>query len=119
VPSGEQNIPPEHGNFMEHWDLMIELDDTLATWRLARLPRTGDHTPIAATRLGDHRKAYLTYEGPLSRDRGEVTRVEEGTCEILGSGENEWRFRLMGIRVSGEFCLSDRGDGWRFARIGR
>ncbi len=29
-------------------------------------------------RLADHRRAYLTYEGPLTGNRGSVTRVDQG-----------------------------------------
>jgi hypothetical protein len=60
-----------------HFDLMFETStgSPLATWRAASWPlRTG--TPL--TPLPDHRRAYLTYEGPLSNDRGFVRRVETG-----------------------------------------
>lgn len=93
---------------------MIEREDALATWRLERLPRTGDATPITATQLPDHRKAYLTYEGPLTKDRGEVSRVEEGACEILAKAADAWRFRLKGAQLTGEFELRSDGDGWQF-----
>jgi len=93
----------EHGG--EHWDLMIEQSAGLATWRLARMPAAEDHAPIPATRLPDHRKAYLEYEGPISRDRGEVRRVEEGACEILEQAAAGWRVVLRGARLSGRFVL--------------
>ncbi len=37
-----------------------------------------------AVRLADHRPAYLDYEGPVSRGRGDVTRVLSGTYATLG-----------------------------------
>ena len=89
----------------EHWDLMIEQDDGLATWRLARMPSADDAAPIAATQLGLHRKAYLDYEGPVSGDRGEVTRVDAGACEILEQNERCWRVRLMGRTLAYTYAL--------------
>ncbi len=34
-------------------------------------------------RLPDHRRHYLTFEGELSRNRGRVTRVATGRCNII------------------------------------
>ena len=65
-----------HGG--EHWDLMLEQGNTLLTWQLLREPFELASLPIPARRIGDHRKAYLDYEGSLSRNRGDVRRVGEG-----------------------------------------
>jgi hypothetical protein len=47
---------------------MIEQPDALATWQLADDPtRTEAPRAITATRIGDHRKAYLTSGQPGSR----------------------------------------------------
>jgi len=32
--------------------------------------------------IAPHRRAYLTYEGPVSGDRGRVRRVAKGWCEV-------------------------------------
>lgn len=63
----------------EHWDLMLERGEVLWTWRLDRDPLDPRNYPIPAERIGDHRKAYLTYEGPISGGRGTVRRVDQGT----------------------------------------
>ncbi|MEM8836425.1 MAG: hypothetical protein AAGD00_11490 [Planctomycetota bacterium] len=36
--------------------------------------------PFDAARMGDHRRAYLDYQGPVSGGRGRVSRVDEGAC---------------------------------------
>jgi hypothetical protein len=64
-----------------HYDLMYESapGSALTTWRLPIWPVTAA-TPIE--RLPDHRRDYLTYEGPVSNNRGQVARVASGDCQI-------------------------------------
>lgn len=95
--------PPAVGK-PSHWDLMLERDGRLLTWSLAALPAiwggdgATDGQSLAATRLADHRVAYLDYEGPISGDRGRVTRVERGEYDVLAEMDNEIRVRLCGER---------------------
>ncbi|HBE68769.1 MAG TPA: hypothetical protein DDW52_11540 [Planctomycetaceae bacterium] len=42
---------------------------------------------VSAERLIDHRRHYLTYEGPVSGNRGEVKRVASGTYERFAYGK--------------------------------
>lgn len=84
-----------------HWDLMLDLGETLATWKLtgnplATMPPAEPTAPIHAQRIADHRRAYLTYEGPISGDRGHVRQIESGDCRwSLVKGE-EWLVELQG-----------------------
>src|SRR5262245_48875567 len=68
----------EHDYPERHWDFMVEVGESLWTWRLPVLPQPG-MGPIPATRIGDHRRAYLDYEGPVSGNRGTVVRREAGS----------------------------------------
>lgn len=34
------------------------------------------------TVIPPHRRAYLTYQGPVSNNRGHVKRITSGTCEV-------------------------------------
>src|SRR5262245_29825311 len=70
----------EHDHPSLHWDLMLEAGDVLQTWRLANPPEVGS-SPIEAMALGDHRIAYLEYEGPVSRNRGTVRRWDAGVFD--------------------------------------
>src|SRR5437764_266524 len=67
----------EHDHPRRHWDLMLEAGGALCTWRLEAWPRDG--VQIRAELIGDHRLAYLDYEGPVSGNRGRVERRDEGT----------------------------------------
>ena len=77
-----------------HYDLMLEqdADGPLTTWRLPHWPPlAGDgFEPIAP-----HRRAFLEYEGPLTRDRGRVARVAAGRYERIDSTEPSQAIRLM------------------------
>lgn len=89
----------------EHWDLMIEAGDVLWTWQLGSPPQALGRDPVPALRIGDHRKAYLTYEGPISGDRGRVQIAERGTCRILEETETLFRLEVHGRNLAGRFEL--------------
>jgi hypothetical protein len=59
-----------------HYDLMLEHGGKLLTWAIPEPPRAGLRT--CATKLPDHRLAYLEYEGPVSDNRGDVRRADAG-----------------------------------------
>jgi hypothetical protein len=96
----------------EHWDLMLEHGEKLATWQLSREPAAPTDLPMAAQRIGDHRKAYLNYEGPISGDRGHVRRVDAGTVEWHEFSDDTCAFDLNGSRLRGKFQLTSQTDGW-------
>jgi hypothetical protein len=73
-----------------HFDLMFETapGSMLATFRLPEWPISSSMEVI---RLRDHRRLYLDYEGPISGDRGHVSKIAEGQCRIesvSGGGMN-------------------------------
>ena len=78
------DCPPDYER-PSHWDLMLESDGVLRTWRLAALPQTPPDS-MEAEELADHRLAYLEYEGPVGGERGTVSRVDAGTFETLAEG---------------------------------
>lgn len=116
----------EHDHPELHWDLMLEEPEGLATWRLAiPLQEFGiaehgllnQNAWIEATRLKDHRKAYLDYEGPVSRQRGQVRQVDRGLYIPLQQTSQQWEFRLEGKQISGFGSLHrcyDSPTDWKF-----
>lgn len=107
--------PSAGGQQRPHWDLMLQSGDVLRTWALAEAPAAG--RTIAAEALADHRTAYLDYEGPISGDRGAVTRWDAGTCQWERDASREIVVRLDGCAISGTVTLT-RTDGtspmWQF-----
>src|SRR5207244_11676015 len=89
----------EHDHPHLHWDFMLETGETLRTWRLAVPPETGRTT--AAESLGEHRRAYLDYEGPVSGNRGSVRRWDAGDFDGLEDSSTEVRVDLHGRRSRG------------------
>lgn len=92
-----------------HWDFLIELagQERLRTWRLADSPlQAAPGQRIPATRLPDHRPVYLTYEGPISGDRGHVRRLDHGPAEVLTDSEDTFVARLHGTQLRGVATIS-------------
>ena len=88
-----------------HWDFMLESGGALRTWRLAALPQPD--LDIAATPLGEHRLAYLDYEGPLSGNRGSVVRWDRGEYEWIEDSSDRIVVRLEGKKMRGIAVLID------------
>ena len=86
-----------------HWDLMLEANVALRTWRLPAPPTS---QPTAARALGDHRLAYLDYEGPVSGNRGEVKHWDAGVYEMIEQSATSWVVRLLGQRWRGTLTLT-------------
>ena len=98
-----------------HWDFMLEEGAALLTWALAEPPAEG--RPIAAEALADHRTAYLDYEGPVSGDRGTVTRWDAGTYQWQRRRSCEIVVLLRGRALHGEVTLkrpNDTSQRWQF-----
>jgi DNA polymerase Ligase (LigD) len=90
---------PEQSSSAVHWDFMIETGPALRTWALESEPSAGRNIPAAA--LPDHRLAYLDYEGPISGNRGNVTRCAAGSFEIIAETPARLELRLTGDPWSG------------------
>ncbi len=93
-----------------HYDLMLSKGDVLATWQLRESPvgiPVGES--ILASRLSDHRAAYLTYQGPVSGGRGEVAMLDRGSYELLSEQPARWEVRLDGTKISGRYELVREG----------
>jgi hypothetical protein len=93
----------EHDHPFLHWDFMIEDGAILKTWRLSAPPEP--EIVMQATPLGDHRRDYLDYEGPLTGNRGQVKRWDGGTFEWLERSEDKLTMELVGQRLSGRTIL--------------
>ena len=65
----------------------------------------------------DHRKFYLDYEGPVSNDRGNVSRWDAGTLQWLQVEPNHCVVRLDGERLRGIATLLKCEEAWTFSVV--
>ncbi len=101
-----------------HWDLLVEVPgaELLATWQLARNPLdTNDEIP--ATRIRDHRRLYLDYEGEISDGRGIVRRLDRGPASIDRSAGERINLVLAGTELQGRFEIAPGETGLVFRRV--
>ena len=106
-----------------HFDWLIARDDrergaderVLVAFRLAASPADPNVSRLPATRMPDHRVLYLDYQGPVSGDRGTVTRVGEGWAAIDREHEDRILFRAdLGSGRRRWHATRVEGDSWIF-----
>ncbi len=83
---------PPHSERADHWDWMFEWNGALLTWACEQCP--DENLEANASRLDDHRLAYLEVEGPISGDRGHVSRVLAGDLQWLEVSPQRYRAKL-------------------------
>lgn len=101
-----------------HWDLMLEVGDHLRCWALDRAPDEAAEQTVDA--LPHHRLAYLDYEGPVSGQRGSVSRHDLGEYETIADEANELIVLLRGHRLQGRLWLrleSGADQRWRLSFV--
>lgn len=101
----------EHDHPHLHWDLMLEDGESLRTWRLNELPRSG--VWIEAEEIAPHRLAYLDYEGEVSGGRGTVKRWEWGTFIPTSWSRPPLVLDLEGHHYRGTIMLVLHAESWR------
>ncbi len=101
-----------HPTEPDHYDLMIETDGGLQTWRVMVAPDTVAND-CTLEPLPHHRRDYLDYEGPISNNRGQVRRHDWGTCAILRQATG-LEVQFNGERLTGKWVISSEpSDGDR------
>jgi hypothetical protein len=68
-------------NRKSHFDLLLEDQGSFVTIELCELPTL--QTEVLGRTLPRHRLAYWDLQGPLSENRGHVTRVTRGEFAIM------------------------------------
>ncbi|MFQ5424042.1 MAG: hypothetical protein ACE5F9_08680, partial [Phycisphaerae bacterium] len=99
-----------------HFDLMIDAGERLATWRYLTEPFGAAADGMSCEEIGRHRRVYLDYEGPISGDRGHVTRSDGGLCEVHSRRDDRWDVTFGGQRLRGRFLIErieQEGRRWR------
>ena len=82
-----------------HFDWMFENGDSLLTWATDSLPSVTLAATVPAIQLPGHRAVYLTFEGPLSGERGQVSQVERGCFRAVCVSADHCEFAVTGNRA--------------------
>ena len=93
----------EHDWPARHWDLLLEAGAVLRAWRLLAEPGAGVAVPAQPN--ADHRLLYLDYEGPVSGDRGTVSRWDAGTFDWVADEPDRVTVEFAGVKLSGVFAI--------------
>ena len=93
-----------------HWDLMLEMDDCLWTWRLHVPPAEIKNKPITVERIHDHPLRFLSYEGPVQNNTANVRIADRGLCRIINPTENSLVFKPQGTILKGTFILTQTAN---------
>ena len=100
-----------------HWDLMLELENTLETYRLEIPPDKLSFQQSLAVKIADHQLKFLTYEGPVNKGSGSVEIAERGKYRITQSDSCESIIEFDGIDLKGVFRLQHiEAQNWRIWR---
>ncbi len=69
--------------------------EPLITFRVGqRIDQLAVGQQLTARRIADHRPAYLGYEGPISDNRGSVSRLSRGTVISLEQQPDIWHLEV-------------------------
>ena len=110
-----------HPTEPDHYDLLVEADGGLQTWRVMVAPDTVANE-CALQPLPHHRRDYLDYEGPVSNNRGRVRRHDSGTCTIVRHATG-LEVQFNGERLTGNWVISseptesERNKTFRLQRV--
>lgn len=94
--------------------------ERIPTFRLDIDPLSSAGVPpwapaFRAERLGDHRRHYLSYEGPVSGGRGTVVRVNSGRVLAMRDGPGRLIAVIQTERAGAvEYTGHADGRAWRF-----
>ena len=102
-----------HDHPFLHWDFLLENGAVCRAWRLLADPDSIMNV-IPAEELPDHRLMYLDYEGPVSGQRGCVTRWDGGEFQWQINGQDNCEVELSGQQWNG-FVRLCRSEGTRWS----
>ena len=91
-----------------HWDVLLQKQAVLRSWRLFEQPRVVEHgelQQLPAQQQPDHRLFYLDYEGPVSNHRGTVQRWDAGHLAWIDDEPGKAVVRLWGQKWQGQLTL--------------
>jgi len=113
----------EHHAKRLHWDLRFEIDDTLKSWALPKIPPQKEGEKRLAVAVDDHPIEYALFEGEIpvgNYGAGQVTIWDTGTFEILEKDAKKLVIDIKGDKLQGKYCLlhfKPQEKNWLFFKL--
>jgi len=82
-----------------HWDLMLETEGVLRTYRLDCPPERLSDKTAGAVKIFDHPLRFLTYEGSVNRGKGTVKIVESGRYKTSLTDPEKLEFSMQVVAL--------------------
>lgn len=99
-----------------HWDLMLEAENVLWTWRIRLPPDQISRDAVAVERIADHSKRFLKYEGPVQNQTGSVKIADWGNYD-LKIRKGTWALAFKGHVLAGQYeLILTESNGWTFRK---
>ena len=98
----------KHATVRPHYDLRLEMDNTLKSWAIPKEPSKESHVKRLAMQTPDHDIDYYNFKGEIpkgSYGAGKVELYDIGTYELESRSEKEIVFKLHGKKLKGTYCL--------------
>ena len=95
-----------------HWDLMLEYESKLLTWRLLDEPQLD--TILSIEKSADHRLEYLDYTGAVDGNRGTVERWDNGLLLSLNFSEARTIAEIQSLRFGEIVVVTLAGEAAEF-----
>ena len=92
----------------DHYDLFLEDKDSLVTFSLDKPLSIAKN----CTKINDHRKVYLDFEGKISDEKGSVRIVEKGKLEYIEKLTDKISFTILDEKRSVIVIQRQKGDIW-------
>jgi len=113
----------EHHAKRLHWDLRLEVDGTLKSWALPKIPPQKEGEKRLAVAVDDHPIEYALFEGEIPEGNygaGHVTIWDKGTFEILEREAKKLVVNIKGEKLKGRYCLlhfKSPEKNWLFFKV--
>jgi len=113
----------EHNATRLHWDLRFEIDNSLKSWALPKIPPQKIGEKRLAVSVPDHPIEYALFEGEIPQGNygaGKVSIWDKGTFEILEQDKKKLVLNIGGNKLNGKYCLlhfKPEEKNWLFFKL--
>lgn len=99
----------------QHWDLMLESENVLITFRSDYPPEELKRNNHQLQKIFDHDPKFLNYQGPVNNGEGDIKMQDGGFFAYSIESKNLYLIEFDGDILKGNFKLQHASDDrWEF-----